>query len=507
MLTKIRLYLMLINFVLFALVFSSCSPKNKIEIQDLDFKIPEEWSFPIHSSSMPDEDSIGSLLPNDKRRDWWSYFNNPNLDTFLASVKNQSPDLRTLIQNEKISLNNARIIGGNIFPSVSASINSSESVQNLSAFGFADSFFQPADGDTTNQATSANDVIISFENKTYGLGINYQWEIDVWGRLLNERRAAKTDYEAVRHDLSYLGFSILVRSAILYFQGVEAAAQVALSEESYESLIEIRDLVKERYEKGLRSSLDYRLSETSVSTAILENESRKNQLSFINRQLQIILGKYPSGHFIKEDRLPDYLPPVPKIIPAVILTNRPDINSLLLKVEANGYRIAQAKRNLFPGLFLSGSVGTSTKKYEDILDENFGVWNLGLSVSAPLFNGNRLRSNLKIQEALFEKSKEDLKKGLLQAFSDVEQLLYIDQSLVRQIKAIKFAEEQSKDAYSLSKERYDKGVTTLESVLNSQRQYNLIRSQNLVLNRQSIENRLNLFLALGGSHNLNSDKK
>ena len=158
-------------------------------------------------------------------------------------------------------------------------------------------------------------------------------------------------------------------------------------------------------------------------------------------------------------------------------------------------------------MFLSGSVGTSTKKYEDILDDNFGVWNLGLSVSAPLFNGNRLRSNLKIQEALFEKSKEDLKKGLLQAFSDVEQLLYIDQSLVRQIKAIKFAEEQSKDAYSLSKERYDKGVTTLESVLNSQRQYNLIRSQNLVLNRQSIENRLNLFLALGGSHNLNSDKK
>ena len=95
---------------------------------------------------------------------------------------------------------------------------------------------------------------------------------------------------------------------------------------------------------------------------------------------------------------------------------------------------------------------------------------------------------------------------MLQAFSEVEQLLQIDQSLVRQIQAIKFAEEQSSDAYNLSKERYDKGVTTLESVLNSQRQYNSIRSQNLILQRQSIENRLNLFLAIGGDINFNPIK-
>ena len=53
----------------------------------------------------------------------------------------------------------------------------------------------------------------------------------------------------------------------------------------------------------------------------------------------------------------------------------------------------------------------------------------------------------------------------------------------------------------LSKDRYDKGVTTLESVLNTQRQYNDIRSQYLTLSRQRIENRLSLILALGGDTN------
>ena len=54
------------------------------------------------------------------------------------------------------------------------------------------------------------------------------------------------------------------------------------------------------------------------------------------------------------------------------------------------------------------------------------------------------------------------------------------------------------DAYNLSKERYDKGITTLESVLSSQRQYNSIQSQYLQLQRQAIENRLLLILAMGG---------
>ena len=64
--------------------------------------------------------------------------------------------------------------------------------------------------------------------------------------------------------------------------------------------------------------------------------------------------------------------------------------------------------------------------------------------------------------------------------------------------ALEVALKQSKDAYELSKERYDKGVTTLESVLNSQRQYNSIQSQYLTIRKYSIENRLSLILAMGG---------
>ena len=167
-------------------------------------------------------------------------------------------------------------------------------------------------------------------------------------------------------------------------------------------------------------------------------------------------------------------------------------------MEAAGHRVAQSTRDLLPGITINGSAGTSTNEIEKIFDEDYHIWNLGMSMTAPIFNGGRLRSIKKIQESNYENSKQELIQGILKAFSEIEQFLHQNESLSIQNNALEVAVKQSKAAYELSKERYDKGVTTLESVLNSQRQYNTIRSQHLTIRRQSIENRLSLVLSMGG---------
>jgi len=108
---------------------------------------------------------------------------------------------------------------------------------------------------------------------------------------------------------------------------------------------------------------------------------------------------------------------------------------------------------------------------------------------------------LEIEKATYEKSKQELVKGILKAFSEVEQQLEMSESLEIQTNALKSAVNQSQDAYELSKERYDSGVTSLESVLNSQRRLNSIKSQYLTMQRLVIDNRLSLILALGGTDN------
>ena len=189
---------------------------------------------------------------------------------------------------------------------------------------------------------------------------------------------------------------------------------------------------------------------------------------------------------------------VPEILPADIIKRRPDIRSALSKIEASDMRLAQSKRNLFPGIYLNGILGTSANEIEDILNSNNGIWNAGLSVTTPIFNQGKLRSNVKLNKAIKEDAIQLLKLKLLKAFTEIEQLLYLDNSYTIQLDALKIAEKQSLDTYNLSKERYDKGLISLELVLNSQRQHNDSRSQFLVLKRQKLNNNLSLILALGG---------
>ena len=474
------------SFIITAFIFLlGCANNTSITIEDIDIDIPDRWQ-----TTIPDYEPLTGK--------WWSMFNDPELEQFIDAILENSPNIKTIINNRKIALQNAKINGSGVFPTLNPSLNSSKSQQNLSGFGFGE-FFSNMNGsqDSIGGGSSDNEVV-TFDSESYGLSLNLQWEIDVWGRVLNGRRAAFKEYESLDYELSYLAYSTIVRSTQTYFQAIEASEQLKIAEESYESLARIRDLVEDRFKRGIKSSLDFRLAETSVSTAKITIEDRKNQLHSLNRNLEIISGDYPAGILISNHELPDTIPEISAGIPADIITRRPDINALVLRVEAAGLNLSQAKRNLLPGLTLNGSVGTSAKKLEDILNDDNSVWSLSAGVVSPLFNGGKLKSAVKIQESVVENAKQELIQGLLLAFSEIETILYLEESIKVKLDAIRNAVSQSESAYLLSTERYDKGVTTLESVLNSQRQYNEIRSRYLSLKRQRIENRLSLLLAIGG---------
>ena len=474
------------SFIITAFIFLlGCANNTSITVEDIDIDIPDRWQ-----TTIPDYEPLTGK--------WWSMFNDPELEQFIDAILENSPNIKTIINNRKIALQNAKINGSGVFPTLNPSLNSSKSQQNLSGFGFGE-FFSNMNGsqDSIGGGSSDNEVV-TFDSESYGLSLNLQWEIDVWGRVLNGRRAAFKEYESLDYELSYLAYSTIVRSTQTYFQAIEASEQLKIAQESYESLVRIRDLVEDRFKRGIKSSLDFRLAETSVSTAKITIEDRKNQLHSLNRNLEIISGDYPAGILISNHELPDTIPEISAGIPADIITRRPDINALVLRVEAAGLNLSQAKRNLLPGLTLNGSVGTSAKKLEDILNDDNSVWSLSAGVVSPLFNGGKLKSAVKIQESVVENAKQELIQGLLLAFSEIETILYLEESIKVKLDAIRNAVSQSESAYLLSTERYDKGVTTLESVLNSQRQYNEIRSRYLSLKRQRIENRLSLLLAIGG---------
>ena len=108
-------------------------------------------------------------------------------------------------------------------------------------------------------------------------------------------------------------------------------------------------------------------------------------------------------------------------------------------------------------------------------------------------------SNNSIAEENLNIAKQDLIKTIINAYSEVEQTLFAENSNDVLLDAYEVAAEQAEAAYKLSRERYDSGLVDLIAVMDSQQRWFLSRSQVLVAKKNKIHTRLNLLLAFGGT--------
>ena len=477
-----------ILLLFFMSILWNCAGNQQYKNNFLEGEIPNAWSSPL-----PETEVFTGT--------WWSAFEDEKMTETLYLFREKSPDLQSVLQQLKSAKNLAIINGAGFFPSLGLNGSSSKGQQNLSGFGFSDLF---SDGPGLGQDTISNqgsNEVISFESDSYGLNLSLQWEVDIWGRALNSRKAAFKDYASAEYDLAYLSFSLLTQFVQAYYVTVEARQQFDLSQNTVIALEEVLALVEVRFKEGLRSSLDYRLAQSSLAISQVQMETRRVQYLNSLRNLEILIGNYPSASLEISVEIPQTLPPIPSGLPSDLLLRRPDIKAAVSKVESAGYRVAEAKRSLLPRIDLTGSAGTSTDELKDILNGDYGVWNMGTNITAPIFQGGRLRANVAMNESQLSQAEIDLVKKSLLALSEVEQAIAAEASVNRQMISLELAVFQAKAAYDLSVERYESGLTDLITVLNSQNQWFNSQSQFLSMQRQRVDSRLRLMLALGGSFN------
>ena len=475
---------MKIYAIILSILLCSCAEKfttNDFSIAD---SIPTSWDISLVDSS----EVIGG---------WWDAFDDSSFIEVLAEFNENNPDLKTLVSRLNVAKQVLKINKAIRLPSANFGLNGSSRQQNLTAFGLSDDFF--GGGPDSNQSNGSGGGVTSFSSSNFGLSLTMQWELDVWGKIFNLTNAAIKDFEAISSDLSFLSFSMKVQLAKIYFSTVESLEQYELSKETYSSVSELADMVSARYDKGLRSSLDLRLTKSSVASSKAQMEMRKQTYLRFNRRLESLLGKYPSGTYKVSSTLASNLPSISTGVPSQILNRRPDIKSSLLKLQAASHRKAESITSLLPSFILTSSAGTSSNELSDILNDDYQIWSQGLSIGLPLFQGGSIRANKIIADETLEIAKQDLVKVIINAYSEVEQTLFAETSNDILLNAYTDAAEQAEAAYKLSRERYDSGLVDLIAVMDSQQRWFLARSQVLTAKKNKIDTRLNLLLAFGGN--------
>lgn len=452
------------------LLLTGCtvSPPTFVE-PDLGFEVPDGWAAPRADGGI-----VGDR--------WWREFGDERLAELIEEALASNHDLSEAAARVETAFAEASKAGAALHPTLDATGNALRQRQNFAAFPI------PGVGDEAFSPTS----------NAFGVALNIQWELDLWGRLRAGARAAAAELQSEQAAFRAAALSLAVQTARAWFAVTEARQQVDLAERTVDSYHRSRMQAAQRADAGVLAPLDEHLSEADLASAEADLRARREVFARSRRQLEILLGRYPAGLVDGAAELPAVSSTVPAGIPADVVRRRPDVARLERRLASALERVDAAKAALYPRLSLTGSAGGSSAALEDLVSGDFFVWSIAGGLIQPLFDGGRLRVEVAAAEGRVHGAASAFAQGVLAAFFEVEAALAAEDLLQGRETALRRAANAARAAAAVAAHRYEQGVEPLLVLLESKRRALAAESSLLAHRRVRLDNRLDLYLALGG---------
>lgn len=407
---------------------------------------------------------------------WLDDLNAPELESLVLEALANNPSLEATAARFDQSVAEARIAGAELMPSGDLGLNGSR--QKISTFG----------------PSSTGGV--RFEN--YELALNLSWELDLWGRLRDRTSAALARVEGSQAELEAATLSLAAQTTKAWLNLIEAQRQLALAERTAQAYRDNNEALESRFKRGLTEGFDLRRIRTQAASAEADAANRRRALDRATRNLEIVLGRYPAGALQTEMPFPDLPPAVPAGLPADLLQRRPDLIAAERQLAAADREYRASKKDLLPQISLTASGGTSSQEFDNLLDGDFSVWALAGNLAQPIFQGGRILANIDRSAALRDQAAANYRDTALSAFLEVETTLAAEQFLRNEQAKLALAANEASAAESLAWERYRNGTGDFLSALDAQRTADAARSRFLAVANLLLQNRIDLYLALGG---------
>jgi outer membrane protein, multidrug efflux system len=463
---------------------AATSPSSRLEEANLD--APARWTeLPTAKKSVDAQ--------------WIERFKDATLEKLIEEALENNRDLRMAQERVTQAAQNARIVGSQRRPTAQLGFPLSRSKRNFIGFPGTGGGGPPGQ----SGAESAEPTVSSSLENSFGPSLDVSWELDVWGRIRAAETAAMTDAEAVQADYAAARASLVAQVAKAYFALAEAEEQTALGQQQLETARETERAIGDRFRSGQAEGeiigAQFRLAKSDTASAQAQLAALEQERDRTRRSLEILLGRYPANR-LASPRLPSPPSRPPAGLPSELLLRRPDVLAAERRFAAQGQRVKEARRALYPQFKLTGSVGTSTSELEEILNSDFGVWTLAANVVQPLLTGGRLRAEINQRQSAEREAVSSLQKTVLQAFSEVENALADDRQLLAREKSLTEAAELASEADQEARAAYRGGVGDILTVLSTQNRRLTTQSQLLTVRRARLDSRINLHLALGGDY-------
>ena len=339
-------------------------------------------------------------------------------------------------------------------------------------------------------------------NQQLGVNLSAAWEIDVWGRAKAGQEAAIANAQARQYEYEAARVSLAGQVTKAWLALGEANEQVALAETAVTAVGVLADAVRERFDRALGdgggTASQVRLTEAERASRQAALAQRGQERERVLRQLEILLGKYPSGTLAAGARLPAFPGATPAGLPSELLQRRPDILAAERGLASSGRRLKERKLARFPSLNLTASGGSISESIYDVVRSDGKVWAIGGSLTQPIFESGRIAGEIGSAEAGEQENTAILRKTVLDAFGEVEQAIVAETYLAERERAAKQAAALAEEAATRAGEEYSAGTGDVLTLIEATTFQIDTASQYAAIRRMRLENRVDLHLAVGG---------
>jgi NodT family efflux transporter outer membrane factor (OMF) lipoprotein len=441
--------------------------------------------FPTVSS--PDSASVATLP-------WREFFGDKNLIGLIDTALQANPDLRTAIQRIEIARASLQVQRGALLPTING-------VASAGVEKFGDYTLNGIGNYDTNLSPNIEGrQRIPNPTPDFFFGLRSSWELDIWGKLRQRRKAAYLRLLATEKGRHLVETSLVAEVARLYFNLLGLDNELSVLNKNQLLQERALEIVKIQKRAGRANELAVQqFTAQLLRTRSLEAETQQRIVASEN-ELNRLLGRYPQritrGLPILQQPLPAQ---VQAGLPTTMLLRRPDVQQAELEMVAARADVAAARAAFLPSLTLTPFVGVNAYR-ASVLFNTPGSLAYGLlaGLSGPIINRNGLKADYRRSAAEQQIAYNDYQKAVQTGFEEVTTNLRglgnyqrVFELQQQEVDALNKAVSISDDLYKANYASYLEVVTAQRNVLDAELNLTNTRRQQFLL-------LIDLYRALGG---------
>jgi len=449
---------------------------------------PTAPTAPAFKEALPEnfksEDGWKAAQPSDAqlKGDWWTLFNDPQLNTLEAQIDPANQTLKQAEANFRAARAAVRFNRASEAPTIGV-------VPTVGAVK-----------DSSNQPYF-NTAYANNGEGNFVLPIDLDYEIDLWGRVRRTVAQSREQAQASAADLETSRLTLHAELAVDYFDLRSADAQSKLLRDTVMAFQSALQLTEDRYNGGASPLSDVTQARTQLQAAQVQATDVDIQRAMYEHAIAVLIGKPPAVFTLPPDPITvaaPTIPAIPGMLPSQLLERRPDIASYERSMAAANEQIGIAQAAYYPTLSLSavaGFAGTSAINWFSWPSRFFAV---GPTLSETLFDHGRRRATSDIALAQYDGTVAAYRQTTLTAFQQVEDNLNALHNLEIEAHQQHDATASAQQSLDLFNTRYEDGVDTYLQVITWQTALLQNERNDIEITQRRFEASVLLVKALGG---------